>query len=122
MSFNFEDSLFSNCSQDTPLAQRSRPQDFSQLVGQTHFLNDRFKKILETDRWCSFIFWGPPGTGKTTLATLIAKTTQRPFESLSAVVCGVKEIKEVLERSRLSFKSGRPAHVLFIDEVHRLNK
>ncbi|MFM8313904.1 MAG: replication-associated recombination protein A [Deltaproteobacteria bacterium] len=122
MSFNFEDSLFSNCSQDTPLAQRSRPQDFTQLVGQTHFLNDRFKKILETDRWCSFIFWGPPGTGKTTLATLIAKTTQRPFESLSAVVCGVKEIKEVLERSRLSFKSGRPAHVLFIDEVHRLNK
>ncbi len=122
MAFDSQDSLFSANSADAPLAQRLRPKDFTQIVGQTHFLNDRFKKILSTDKWCGFIFWGPPGTGKTTLASLIAKTTQRPFEALSAVTCGVKEIKEILEKSRLAFRSGRPAHILFIDEVHRLNK
>lgn len=122
MDFGSQDSLFTGNSADTPLAQRARPQDFSQIVGQTHFINDRFKKILGTDKWCGFIFWGPPGTGKTTLAHLIAKVTQRPFEMLSAVTCGVKEIREVLERSKLAFRSGRPAHILFIDEVHRLNK
>lgn len=122
MAFDSQDTLFSNMNNDTPLAQRARPQDFGQIVGQTHFINDRFKKILSTDKWCGFIFWGPPGTGKTTLASLIAKTTQRPFESLSAVTCGVKEIKEVLEKSRKNFHCGRPAHILFIDEVHRLNK
>lgn len=122
MPFDPQDSLFSGLSLDTPLAQRARPQDFNQIVGQTHFLNERFQKLLLTDKWCGFIFWGPPGTGKTTLASLIAKTTQRPFESLSAVTCGVKEIKEVLERSRSAFHTGRSAHILFIDEVHRLNK
>jgi putative ATPase len=122
MTFDSQDSLFSASSSDTPLAQRARPQDFSEIVGQTHFLNDRFKKILLSDKWCGFIFWGPPGTGKTTLASLIAKTTQRKFDSLSAVTCGVKDIKEVLEKSRLAFRSGMSAHVLFIDEVHRLNK
>lgn len=122
MDYESQDSLFSNQSVDTPLAHRARPQEINEIIGQSHFLNTSFKRVLETDKWCGFIFWGPPGTGKTTLASLIAKVTQRPFRTLSAVTCGVKEIREVLEQSRLNFRSGRPAHILFIDEVHRLNK
>ncbi len=64
MAFDSQDSLFSAGSADTPLALRARPQDFSEVVGQTHFLNDRFKKLLLTDRWCGFIFWARPAQGK----------------------------------------------------------
>lgn len=117
-----QESLFSSNSADTPLAHRCRPKDLSEMVGQDHFINTRFRALLNSDKWSGFIFWGPPGTGKTTLATIIAQITKRPYQALSAVTCGVKEIKEVLEKSRLDFRSGRPAHILFIDEVHRLNK
>jgi putative ATPase len=118
-----QDTLFSasNVAQ-SPLAQRMRPEDLDQLVGQTHFLNPGFRKLLETDRWSGFIFWGPPGTGKTTLANVIAKITRRPFVALSAVTSGVKDIREAMERSRAELGAGRLAHILFIDEVHRLNK
>lgn len=68
------------------------------------------------------IFWGPPGCGKTTLANVVAQTTQRPFRTLSAVTSGVKDIREILELSRSEHRAGRPAWILFIDEVHRLNK
>jgi len=117
-----QESLFSAPSSDTPLPQRMRPRTLESIVGQTHFLNPRFRQLLQTDRWSGFIFWGPPGTGKTTLATVIAQVTKRNFEVLSAVTSGVKDIREVLDRSRLSVRSGGLAHILFIDEVHRLNK
>jgi putative ATPase len=99
-----------------------RPQSLDRIVGQAHFLNDRFRKMLTSDKWTGLVFWGPPGSGKTTLASVIAQVTQRPFFSLSAVTSGVKEIREELERSRAQVRTGRPAHILFIDEVHRLNK
>ena len=118
-----QSSLFeSQAEAQSPLAQRSRPTRLETIVGQKHFLNDRFRRLLQSDKWTGFIFWGPPGTGKTTLATVIAQITQRPFESLSAVTAGVKDIREVLERSRGEVRSGRMARILFIDEVHRLNK
>ncbi len=106
----------------SPLAVRMRPESLDDIVGQTHFLNERFHRLLKSDQWTGFIFWGPPGTGKTTLAWVVARTTHRPFDSLSAVRAGVKEIREVLETSRLDVRMGKPARILFIDEVHRLNK
>ncbi len=123
----FEDTLFSSVDREaalsqSPLAQRMRPKSLDKVVGQSHFLNSRFKSILESDMWSGLIFWGPPGTGKTTLATVIAEMTKRPFVTLSAVNTGVKEIKEVLEGSKKAFRSGKPAWILFLDEVHRLNK
>src|SRR5690606_2460519 len=73
-------------------------------------------------KWTGFIFWGPPGTGKTTLASVVAEQTHRPFEMLSAVTAGVKDIREVLDRSKQDVRMGKLARILFIDEVHRLNK
>lgn len=116
-----QDTLFAKTDED-PLAQSQRPKKLEDIVGQTHFLNDRFRKVLSTDRWTGMIFWGPPGSGKTSLASVIAKTTQRPFEMRSAVTSGVKELREILDRSRAETRSGRPAWILFVDEVHRLNK
>jgi putative ATPase len=105
-----------------PLAHEMRPQKIADMVGQSHFLNAGFRRLVESDRWSGFIFWGPPGTGKTTLATVIASITRRPFSMLSAVTSGVKDIREVLEASKNEVRGGRAAHILFIDEVHRLNK
>lgn len=117
-----QESLFSAPTTETPLAQRMRPENLETLIGQKHFLNARFIEILKSDKWTGFVFWGPPGTGKTTLASVIAKMTQRPFITLSAVTAGVKEIREALERSRSQVRAGMFANIIFIDEVHRLNK
>lgn len=116
------DTLFSQASHNLPLAQRKRPKRVGDIVGQEHLINERFKSLLKSDCWSGFIFWGPPGTGKTSLAWVIASETGRPFHTISAVNTGVKEIREYLDRSVQDFRSGRSAHILFIDEFHRLNK
>jgi putative ATPase len=117
-----ENTLFSQNPTETPLAQQSRPTSWQDLVGQKHFLNPSFKRLIESDRWTGLIFWGPPGTGKTSLAKLVAQVTDRTFHTMSAVTSGIKDIRPLLEQSQKDLYSGRKAHVLFIDEIHRFNK
>lgn len=102
-----------------PLAERIRPQTLDQVIGQTHLIypDSPFVRAIQSNRIPSMIFWGPPGVGKTTLARIIAQSSQRPFRQLSAVSSGVKDVREVLR-----FAEGRPGTVLFIDEIHRFNK
>ena len=107
-----------------PLAERLRPKNIDEYIGQQHLVgkNGVFRKFFETGNVPSFILWGPPGVGKTTLARIVATQLERPFFTLSAVTSGVKEVREVIESAKKSrFFDARPPF-LFIDEIHRFNK
>jgi putative ATPase len=107
-----------------PLAARMRPATLDEVVGQEHLLGPAgpLRRLIEADRMSSVILWGPPGTGKTTLAKLIAATTSREFEQLSAVTAGVKDVREVVERARRRLAEHGQGTILFLDEIHRFNK
>ena len=115
-------SLFSG-SNSEPLASRMRPRNLDEFVGQMHLLgeNKLLRKMIETDRVSSMIFWGPPGVGKTTLARIIALKTESKFITFSAVTSGIKEIKEVMEDADKNRSQGIQT-ILFVDEIHRFNK
>ena len=106
-----------------PLAERMRPETLDDVVGQEHLTGPKgiLRQLLERDFLPSMLFWGPPGTGKTTLAYILAKESNRPFETLSAVHAGVKDIKKILETYKADRLFGQPP-VVFIDEIHRFNK
>ncbi len=107
-----------------PLAERMRPRSLSDYVGQRHLVGEGavLRKMIDAGRISSFILWGPPGVGKTTLAQIVAQTLQVPFFTLSAVTSGVKDVREVIERAKSGrfFNSASP--ILFIDEIHRFSK
>lgn len=106
-----------------PLAARMRPSTLDDVVGQDHLVGPAgpLRRLIESDRLASIILWGPPGTGKTTLAELVASTTKRNFERLSAVTAGVKDIREVIEAAKRRLTIDDRGTVVFVDEIHRFN-
>ena len=106
-----------------PLAARMRPAGFEEYVGQTHLLGEGkvLRRLIESDNLSSMIFWGPPGTGKTTLARIIAKKTKAEFIDFSAVTSGIKEIRAVMQQAETNRRYGEKT-VVFVDEIHRFNK
>jgi putative ATPase len=107
-----------------PLAERMRPSFLDDYIGQEHLTGDgaTLNKIISSGSIPSFILWGPPGVGKTTLAFIIANTLERPFQSLSAINSGVKDIRDAIENAKSQKFFTRPNPILFIDEIHRFSK
>ncbi len=118
------DTFFSAARTTQPLAARMRPATLDEFVGQAHLLSPGkpLREAIERGVPGSMIFWGPPGSGKTTLAHLVASTTARVFVPFSAVTEGVPRIREIVAEARGRLESGGPETILFVDEIHRLNK
>ena len=105
-----------------PLADRLRPESWEGFVGQEHLIGEGLRDLVESGSKLSFILWGPPGSGKTTLARIAARLTKCEFHELSAVNAGVADIRKVIEGARQAWRSKQKGTVLFIDEIHRFNK
>src|SRR6266550_928706 len=123
------DDLFSQAAEQrvaarAPLPSRMRPRSLNEIVGQQHLLGagKPLRALIEADRLSSCILWGPAGTGKTTIARLVASATAKAFEPMSAVTAGVKEVREVVSRARTRLGERGQGTILFLDEIHRFNR
>jgi putative ATPase len=120
----FSDGKTGDVKDMAPLAERMRPQKISEYIGQRHLLSEGclLKRAIEEDKLFSMIFWGPPGSGKTTQARILARETKSSFVSFSAVLSGVKEIRAVIDDARELLERKKMKMILFVDEIHRFNK
>ena len=116
--------LAGNTHASAPLAVRMRPRTLDELVGQQHLLapGSPLRRLIEGDQPMSLLLWGPPGTGKTTIASIVSQATNRRFVEVSAVAAGVKEVRAAIDSARQQLVRGDPETVLFVDEVHRFTK
>jgi len=116
--------LAGNTHASAPLAVRMRPRTLDELVGQQHLLapGSPLRRLIEGDQPMSLLLWGPPGTGKTTIASIVSQATNRRFVEVSAVAAGVKEVRAAIDGARSQLARGGPETVLFVDEVHRFTK
>ena len=107
-----------------PLAERLRPTSLDNYIGQQHLVgpNAPLRKMIEGGRISSFILWGPPGVGKTTLAKIISHQLDVPFYTLSAVTSGVKDVREIIQKAKSNRFFNQASDILFIDEIHRFSK
>jgi len=120
----FDAALRERLAEQAPLAARMRPRTLDEIEGQPHLLGEgaALRALIEADRLSSILLWGPPGTGKTTLAAVIASQTNRQFVAMSAVTAGVKDVREVIQAARQRLAENGQGTILFLDEVHRFNK